>query len=130
MYTHHLALKYLVNKPVLGGKICIWLLLFQEFDFEVVVKPGQLNVGLDHLSRIESGEEPNSLEDNLPDMQLLVLTMMDDQNKEFNVVIHFLSTRYAPEGFSTNQKKHLVVRAADYTLIARHLYKMGPDKIL
>ena len=28
MYTDHYALKYLVNKPLLGGKICIWLLLF------------------------------------------------------------------------------------------------------
>ena len=45
MYTNHSALKYLVNKPVLGGKICRWLLLFQEFDFEVVVKPSRLNFG-------------------------------------------------------------------------------------
>jgi len=28
MYTDHSTLKYLVNKPVLGGKICRWLLLF------------------------------------------------------------------------------------------------------
>jgi hypothetical protein len=28
MFTNHSALKYLVNKPVLGGRICRWLLLF------------------------------------------------------------------------------------------------------
>lgn len=28
MFTNHSTLKYLVNKPVLGGKICRWLLLF------------------------------------------------------------------------------------------------------
>ena len=61
MYTDHSALKYLVNKPILGGCICRWLLLFQEYDFEVVVKPGCLNVGPDHLSRIETGEEPTNL---------------------------------------------------------------------
>ena len=33
MFTNHSSLKYLVNKPMLGGKICCWLLLFQEFDF-------------------------------------------------------------------------------------------------
>jgi hypothetical protein len=27
MFTDHSALKYLVNKPVLGGRICIWILL-------------------------------------------------------------------------------------------------------
>ena len=56
MYTNHLALKYLVKNPVLGGKICRWLLLFQEFYFEFIAKPGQMNVGPDHLSRIERGE--------------------------------------------------------------------------
>ena len=70
MFTDHLALKYLVNKLVLGGKICIWLLLFQEYDFEIIVKPGRLNAGLDRLSRLEIGEEPTSLEDNMSDAQL------------------------------------------------------------
>ena len=45
MFTDHSALKYLVNKPVLGGRICRWLILFQEYDFEIIVKPGRLNLG-------------------------------------------------------------------------------------
>ena len=57
MFTDHSTLKYLVNKPVLWGNICQWLLLFQEFYFNIIVKIGWLNVGLDHLSRIELGEE-------------------------------------------------------------------------
>ena len=36
MFTNHSSLQYLVNKSVLGGRICRWLLLFQEFDFEIV----------------------------------------------------------------------------------------------
>ena len=63
MFTDHSALMYLVNKPVLGGKICRWLLLFQEYNFEIIVNPGQLNVGPDHLSRLELGDEPTILED-------------------------------------------------------------------
>jgi hypothetical protein len=43
MYTYDYALRYLVNKPVLGGRICRWLLLFQEYDFKVVVKLGKIN---------------------------------------------------------------------------------------
>ena len=66
MFTDHSALKYLVNKPVLGGKICRWILLFQEYDFEIIVKSGRLNAGPDHLSGLDSGEEPISLEDCLP----------------------------------------------------------------
>ena len=53
MFTDHSALKYLVNKLVLEGKIYRWLLLFQEYDFEIIVKTRRLNAGLDHLSRLE-----------------------------------------------------------------------------
>ena len=77
MYTDYSTLKYLVNKPMLGGKICRWLQLFQEYDFEVIVKPGSPNVAPDQLSRIESGEEPNSLEDNFPYAQLFATTVYD-----------------------------------------------------
>ena len=70
MFNHHSTFKYLVNKPVLGGKIYRWLFLFQEYEFEIIVKLGRLNVGPDHLSRLESGEEPTSLEDNPLDAQL------------------------------------------------------------
>lgn len=38
MYNDHSTLKYLVNKSVLGGHIYRWLLLFQEYEFEVVVQ--------------------------------------------------------------------------------------------
>jgi hypothetical protein len=66
MFTYHSTLKYLVNKPVLGGRICRWLLLFQEYDFEVVVKLGKLNAGLDRLSHILSGEDASNLDDDFP----------------------------------------------------------------
>ena len=66
MFIDHSALKYLVNNPVLGEGIFRWLLLFQEFDFEIIAKPGCLNAGQDHLSQIEIGEEPTNIEDGLP----------------------------------------------------------------
>ena len=102
MFTDHSVVNYLVNKLVLGGKICWWLLLFQEFDFEFIVRPGRLNVWPDHLSRIESSEEPNNLEDNMSGAQLFVVDVVD---KEFDAIIHLLNTGYAPKGMSTNQKK-------------------------
>ena len=73
MFTDHSDLKYLVNKPVLGGRICRWLIIFQEYDFEIIVKPERLNLGPDHLSRLESGEEPTSLDESLPNAQLFAI---------------------------------------------------------
>jgi hypothetical protein len=81
MFIDHSTLKYLVNKPVLGGRIYLWLLLFQEFDFEVIVKPGKLNAGPDHLLRVTNGEEPMNLEDNFLDAQLFSVQIDDDYFK-------------------------------------------------
>ena len=70
MFTDHSDLKYMVNNPVLVGNICRWLLLFHEFDFEIIVNPRCFNVGPDHLSRIEIGEYPTNVDDRFSNMQL------------------------------------------------------------
>jgi len=57
MYTDHSPLKYLVNKPV-----------FQEYDFEVIMKPGHLNAGPNQLSCIKIAEDPTNSEEGLPYM--------------------------------------------------------------
>ena len=127
MFTDHSSLNYLVKKPVLGGRICRWLILFQEYDFEIIVKPGRLNLGPDHLSRLKLGEEPISLDKGIPNAQLFSIHMVDDY---FQDIVQYLSTSFASSKMTTQQKKQLVVRVADFTLIAGQLYKMGLDEIL
>jgi hypothetical protein len=127
MFTDHSALQYLVKKLVLGGIICRWILLFQEYDFEIIVKPGRMNKGHDHLSRLEHGEEPTSLEDMLSDAQLLAIRNIDDH---FVEIVQFLSTRMTPSQYTIPRKKQLVVCTAKFSLIAGQLYKMGPDEIM
>jgi hypothetical protein len=127
MFTNHSSLKYIVHKLVLWGRICRWLLLFQEFDFEVIVKLGKLNARPNHLSRVTNGEEPTNLEDNIPDVQLFLVQVVDEY---FADIIEYLNTGSVLEEFSTAQKKNLVFKAASCQLIARHLYKMGTYSIL
>jgi hypothetical protein len=118
MFTDQFVLKYLVNKPILAGRICRWLLLFQEYDFETIVKLGKLNARPGHLSRITNGEEPKKLEENFPDDNLFSIQIVDDY---FSDIVGFLRTRMAPKDFTVAQKKQLVVCTADYELIACHL---------
>ena len=127
MFTDHSALKYLVNKPMFGGNIYRWFLLFQEFDFEIIMKPGKMNAGLDHLSRIESCEEPSNIEDGFLDTQLFRVKMVDEN---YEKIIQFLATRKSSEEFTMSQKKQLVVKSRDFQLIVGQLYKMGPDEIM
>jgi hypothetical protein len=78
MFIDHSALKYLDNKLVVGGRICRWFLLFLKYDFEIIVKPRKLNVGLDHLSIITNGEEPKNMEENFPDANFFSVHIADD----------------------------------------------------
>jgi hypothetical protein len=109
MFIDHSALKCLVKKPVLGGRICRWLLLFQEYDFEIMVKTGRMSKGPDHLSRLEHGKEPTCLDDTLPDAQLLAIRKFDDH---FTKIVQFLSIGMAPRKYTVIQKKQIVVDIA------------------
>jgi hypothetical protein len=89
IFTDHSALKYLVNKIMLQGRICQWLILFQEFDFEVIVKLGKLNARPDHLSSVTNGKEPTNLEEKFLDAQLFSVQIVV---KYFVDIIQYLST--------------------------------------
>jgi hypothetical protein len=78
MYVDHYVLRYLVNKLLLGGKICRWILILQKYDFEVIGKLGKSNSIPYHLSRILSGEDAGNLDDILPDAHLFVVNMVDE----------------------------------------------------
>ena len=126
-YTDHQALKYLVNKPLHHGRICRWLLLFQEFEFEVIIRPGELNVGHDHLSRIDTVEEPTGVEDDLPDAHLF---WIEPVSKELEDIVQFLENGQALDGTSTKKKQILAMKAVPYNILNGFLYKMGLDDIL
>ena len=54
----------------------------------MIVKPGKLNVGADHPSRITNGEEPTNLKDNFPDADLFSVQIT---NEYFTDIIEYLS---------------------------------------
>jgi hypothetical protein len=92
-FTDRSAFKYLVNKPVLEGRICRWFLLFQAFSFEVIVKPGRCNVGPNHLSRLESGESGRAVDDQLLDAYLFRVEAIPEYLED---IVVFLSTEVCP----------------------------------
>jgi hypothetical protein len=52
-----------------------------------------MNKGPDHLSKLEHGEEPTSLEDTPSDAQLIAIRNIDDH---FADIVQFLSTGMTP----------------------------------
>ncbi|GJW13286.1 reverse transcriptase domain-containing protein [Tanacetum coccineum] len=57
VYTDHSTLKYLFAKKDSKARLLRWVLLLQEFDFNVIDTKGVKNLAADHLSRLENPYE-------------------------------------------------------------------------
>ena len=68
------------------------------------------------MSRLESGEEPTNMDEGLPDAQLFAIQIVDEY---FQDIAQYLSTCIPPSEMTTQQKKQLVVRAADFIFNSR-----------
>ena len=100
-HTDHDSLKYLVNKPDLSGRIARWILLLQEFNYEVIVKPRKANSNADFLSRQRGQEamENISMEflDEFPESgttrqeEVTVFHINRDGRSEYQEIIDYLT---------------------------------------
>nr|GEX37636.1 reverse transcriptase domain-containing protein [Tanacetum cinerariifolium] len=57
MHTDHFVLKYLFAKKDANAGLLLWVLLLQEFDFDVLDTKGAENLAANHLSRLENPYE-------------------------------------------------------------------------
>jgi hypothetical protein len=91
----------MVNKPQLSGRLTRWVLLLQEFDFTVNVRPGKKHANADFLSRMSEEINPESIDDSFPDAHLFNVEIIP---AEYVDVIHYLSTSTFPSDYSDKQK--------------------------
>ena len=57
LVTDHSAITYMMKQPDPKGRLARWVVILQEFDFEVVHKPGKENNVADGLSRLGSAPD-------------------------------------------------------------------------
>ena len=100
-------------------------ILFQEFALEVVVRPGQLNVRPDHLSRINTGKELTRVEDDLPDAHLFRIEVVLAELEE---IAQFLENGQALDGMSTETKQILAIKFNHIAKLTEFCTKWGWTK--
>lgn len=118
---------YLVNKQLIQGRVSKWLLLLQEFTFNIIARPEKSHVCADHLSRLKSGEPLEGVNDDFPDAHLFRIAVLPPW---YTSIGEFLSTGQFPEGMPPGEQRKLALRSKTFQLINGLLYKMGPDEVL
>ena len=72
-FVDYMALRYLVNKPDLSGRLARWILLLTEFDYTVQYKPRKMHLQADHLSRLSEEVGTEEIDDEFPDGRLFTV---------------------------------------------------------
>jgi hypothetical protein len=99
-HIDHSALVYLVLEASLTSKLAQWTLILQEYEFDIVHRPGAHHVVADYLSRLESGETLAGVANDFPDAGVMSVTPeagpKNDPDKWFTDMVYFLNQRVPP----------------------------------
>ena len=122
-----------INMPSLIGRLAHWMLLLQEFNFQIYYRLRVQHAIADYLSRLESGEPTDSTHDDLPDVGLFnvttTLTPNEHEDEWITKMTHFLSTGLPPDHLILNARKRLAVMSQNFCLVSDTLYHKGSDGI-
>ncbi|GJT57293.1 reverse transcriptase domain-containing protein, partial [Tanacetum coccineum] len=93
VYTDHSALKYLFAKKDSKARLLRWVLLLQEFDFDVVDTKGAENLAADHLSRLENPHknelDPKEINEKFPLETLSSIAALDSSTPWFADIANY-----------------------------------------
>ncbi|KAI3755926.1 hypothetical protein L1987_55736 [Smallanthus sonchifolius] len=128
IYSDHSAVRYLMEKKDVKPRLIRWILLLQEFDFEVRDKKGCENVVADHLLRIPTLKEDHSrdINESFPDEHLFTVSNLP----WYAHIVNFLATGKTPESWQLRQVKHLRAQTKQYIWDEPDLFKVGADQII
>ena len=75
VHADHLAIRFLMNKPITNGGITKWLLLLQEFNITIMERPGKENQVVDFLSRLQTKTKDVLVYDDFPNEHLFAISI-------------------------------------------------------
>ena len=74
VHTDHSTIKFLMRKPITNPRVIRWLLLLQEFNINIIDRPGKDNLVADFLSRMIHLGDNAPVDDTFPDKNLFSIS--------------------------------------------------------
>lgn len=90
-------------------------------------KPDRLHLYGDHLSWISDTVRTVDIEDELPDANILSITVVPTWD---TYISEILSTQILPNHLDANKQRKIEVNSRHYAIIAKWLYRCGIDRLL
>ena len=122
-----MAIKYLVNKTELNGRLARWNLLLGMFDYTVEYKPGRMHLQADQLFRLSEDMRTTPIDDSLIDDRLFVVTSTSDW---YAGIEDFLTTQQLPAKWTKEERRKDQVNNRHFAVIGNRLFKRGAYTIL
>nr|GFA10587.1 reverse transcriptase domain-containing protein [Tanacetum cinerariifolium] len=134
VYTDHSTLKYLFAKKDAKARLLHWILLLQEFDFNVIDTYGAENYAADHLSRLENPYEnvfdPKEINKTFPLESLNKVAHKDPSTPWFADHANYHAGNFIIKGMTSQQKKIFFKDARHYFSDDPYLFKTCTDQII
>nr|GFC13319.1 reverse transcriptase domain-containing protein [Tanacetum cinerariifolium] len=135
VHTDHSALKYLFTKKDAKARLLRWVLLLQEFDFDVIDTKGAENLAADHLSRLENPYEnvldPKEINENFPLETLSMVTSRGTSDTPwFADFANYYAGNFLVKGMSTQQMNKFFNDVKHYFWDDPFLFKVCADQVI
>jgi len=108
IHVDHTTIRYLMNIPMVGGRLVRWLLLLQEFDITIVDKPRKANMVADCLSRFPTQLEEGVVDDYFLDEHFFSHSV---HTPWFVDIANYLVLGQIPSHFSPRKKNSWCIKA-------------------
>ena len=122
--TDHACLKFLSNQTDLTGRLARWMMLLQEYNYEVRVRPGKQHVNADFLSRLDHQDTGEPICDDFPDEHLFHI---EGEDSLYYDILQFIVHGFTPPNLTRHQLSLFYQKIGPYTLVKGVLHKMGKD---
>ncbi|GKA42577.1 reverse transcriptase domain-containing protein [Tanacetum coccineum] len=133
VYTDHSALKYLFKKKDAKARLLRWVLLLQEFDFDVIDTRGAENYAADHLSRLENPHEnvfdPKEINETFP-LETLNAISSYQNTPWFADIANYHAGKFIKKGMTTQQKNKFFKDIKHYFWDDPYLFRVCADQII